>query len=381
MASVVLLPVTQTGHQRNLLQRDLEGSFAGRTAWSRWQPLSPKLHTSTLFGAGAAASWAACCCLGEARRRRSSLRQRPLRQSRSSRIQCRAGKSCVETFMVQGDVNEASLSMKCAGLAGHMDLKTVVFFSLGVSEELIQRVAGGALGLHGACPVFVVDCYGIIGWDAKEGKNVELMEKGCGTEYGGVGGSGGKGVVVAAFRGPAHTPTVGPGQLTLPGESHMLVCNAEASFEPAASGAVYGGMAKKCFVMDSSTGNLQEIERFAVSSTVTSAVSTFSGEAADAASIMVKAMPDEAAGVNAAGYFPCFMRGINKYGRDGVECADFLVSGLRKVKLFGMFAHGELGPPAGTALCGGPGAGGPVGEKIPLEKHSMVSVLALLRDE
>lgn len=296
------------------------------------------------------------------------------------RTQCRAGKSCVETFLVQGDINEASLSMKCASLANYMDLKTVVFFSLGVSEELIQRVAGGALGLHGACPVFVVDCYGIIGWDQKEGKNVELMEKGRGTEYGGVGGSGGKGVVVAAFRGPAYTPTVGAGQLTAPGESHMLVCNAEASFEPAASGAVYGGMAKKCFVMDSSTGNLQEIERFAVSGNVTSAVSTFAGDAAEAASIIVKAMPDEAAGVNAAGYFPCFMRGINKYGRDGVECAEFLVSGMRKVKLFGMFAHGELGPPAGAALCGGPGAGGPVGETA-LEKHSMVSVLALLRDE
>eukprot|EP00404_Azadinium_spinosum_P059065 CAMPEP_0180712234 /NCGR_PEP_ID=MMETSP1038_2-20121128/11267_1 /TAXON_ID=632150 /ORGANISM="Azadinium spinosum, Strain 3D9" /LENGTH=339 /DNA_ID=CAMNT_0022744493 /DNA_START=154 /DNA_END=1170 /DNA_ORIENTATION=- len=288
-----------------------------------------------------------------------------------------AKKSSVESFMIQGKVDVASLSMKCAGISGYMDLSAVVFFSLGVSEEVIGAAAGGALGLHGACPVFIVDCYGIVGWDAAEGANVELMEEGRGTEYGGVGGNGGTGVVVAAFRGPAYTTTIDAARVSNPGESHMLICNGTAPYEKAISGAVYGGMAKKCFLMDSSTGIVKEISSFAVSGTVTSAVATFADDAADAAKSIVMSMPNEAAGVNAAGYFPCYMRGVNKYGKDGVECADFAASGLEQVRLFGMFAHGELGPPEGTVMVGGPDAGGSI-EETPLEKHSMVSVLALL---
>jgi len=276
-------------------------------------------------------------------------------------------------------VDVASLSMKCAGIAGYMDLSTVVFFSLGVSEQTIASAAGGALGLHGACPVFMVDCYGIVGYDEKEGKNIEIMEEGRGKEYGGVGGKGGKGVVVVAFRGPAYKATIDQQQVSEAGESHMLVCNGGAAYEPAKEGAVYGGMAKKCFVMDSNTGTVREISSFAVSGSVTSAVSTFAGDAAVAAKVAVASMLKEAKEVKSAGYFPCYMRGINKYGTDGVECAEFAENGMDNIRLFGMFAHGELGPPEGSVLVGGADVGGSI-EQTPLSKHSMVSVLALLQD-
>lgn len=290
-----------------------------------------------------------------------------------------ANKGAVETFIIQGDVDVAQLSMKCAGIAGYMDLSTIVFFSLGVSEQTIASAAGGALGLHGACPVFMVDCYGIVGYDEKEGKNIELMEEGRGKEYGGIGGKGGKGVVVVAFRGPAYKATIDQPQVTEAGESHMLVCNGGAAYEPAKEGAVYGGMAKKCFVMDSNTGRVREISSFAVSGAVTSAVSTFAGDAAAAAKVAVASMPQEAKEVKSAGYFPCYMRGINKYGTDGVECAEFAENGMDNIRLFGMFAHGELGPPEGSVLVGGADVGGSI-EQTPLSKHSMVSILALLQD-
>jgi len=302
-----------------------------------------------------------------------------LRSGTGSRVAALAQKGSVETFLIEGDVDVAKLSMKCASIAGYMDLSTIVFFSLGVSEEVISSAAGGALGLHGACPVFIVDSYGIIGWNEEKKKNVELMEEGRGKEYGGVGGNGGKGVVVVAFRGPAFTTATGEEQICSPGESHMLICDDEASYQEAKSGAIYGGMAKKCFKMDSSTGALQQVSSFSVSGTLTSAVSTFSGIAADAAAAIVASMPDAAKGVKAAGYFPCFMRGVNRYDRDGAEPAEFMVSGMRKTRLFGMFAHGELGPPGGSVFVGGEEVGGSVAE-TPVDKHSMVSVLALLQE-
>jgi len=312
--------------------------------------------------------------------RKEPSRKRCGNEPRARAVTSRAAsKGSVETFIIQGDVDVAKLSMKCAGISGYMDLSTIVFFSLGVSEQTIASAAGGALGLHGACPVFMVDCYGIVGFDEKEGKNIELMEEGRGKEYGGVGGKGGKGVVVVAFRGPAYKATIDQQQVTEAGESHMLVCNGGAAYEPAKEGAVYGGMAKKCFVMDSNTGTVREISSFAVSGAVTSAVSTFAGDAAAAAKAAVASMPQEAKEVKSAGYFPCYMRGVNKYGTDGVECAEFAENGMDNIRLFGMFAHGELGPPEGSVLVGGADVGGSI-EQTPLSKHSMVSVLALLQD-
>lgn len=313
--------------------------------------------TSSPLLAGAAAA-ATVLALGS----RTTTR----RTRRSGRIQCRAA-SKVETFLVQGPLNMSNLAAACAPLAAHIDLTALAFFSLGVKPDLIASVAGGALGIHGLCPVYIADCYGIIGWDKKQGKNVELMELGRGKEYGGPGGQGGEGVVVVAFRGSGHAtsgaePTAGLGL-------HLLVtAHGQPTPSTPASGAAYGGVAKAVYKLEHS-GDLVQINQFAVSS-AQAVVTSFDGDAASAATAAVGA----AAGSKpvAAGYFPCFCRGYNKYKEDGVEPAAFEKSGLSGVPLFGMFAHGELGPAIGS----------PVSVKADspatkLELHSETSVLAL----
>ncbi|CAE8596882.1 unnamed protein product [Polarella glacialis] len=289
----------------------------------------------------------------------------------SDAVALRAVEGSVETFIINGTVDVSTLSMKCARISAHMDLSAVVFLSLGVSEEIITSAAGGALGLHGACPVFIADCHGIIGFDEFQKKNIELM----GSD---VGGNGGAGVVVVAFRGKAYTTTIGEGGVTNLGESHLLIGSSDAKYEQTQSGAVYGGRAQKCFVIESSTGVLREIASFAVSGDVTSAVGTFSGDAGVGAQGIVQSLPSMT-GVNAAGYFPCYSKGFNKYGSDGVEPGKFTGIGMQKVRLFGMFPKGTFGPPEGYVLAGGDDLFGSIGD-APVEEQFMVSVLALLKD-
>ena len=94
----------------------------------------------------------------------------------------------------------------------------------------------------------------------------------------------------------------------------------------------------------------------------------FTGEPEPALRALLEAVP-EGCVPEALALFPCFMRGVNRYGRDGVEpeTAARLAPG---VPLFGMFCHGELGPPAGRALQPGPG--------VPCLTHSMTTVAAVL---
>merc|ERR1712137_352798 len=96
----------------------------------------------------------------------------------------------------------------------------------------------------------------------------------------------------------------------------------------------------------------------------------FEGDAAEAAKAAVgRATSDPMA----AGYFPCFCRGVNKYGEDGVEPGMFADSGLKDVPLFGMFAHGELGPTQGApVVCSSEETPAPS-----VELHSATSVLAI----
>eukprot|EP00439_Symbiodinium_sp_Y106_P031994 s2338_g3.t2 len=159
-------------------------------------------------------------------------------QAASRLARCASGK--IETFLVRGPVNESTLALASAPLAAHIDLSCLVFFCLGTKPETVASVAGGALGLHGMCPVYIADCYGIIGWDKKEKRNVELMEEGRGSEYGKPGGQGGEGVVVAAFRGGGHAAGDAGGV-------HMVVSShGKAKLQAAkdGEGVSYGGYAK-----------------------------------------------------------------------------------------------------------------------------------------
>lgn len=276
----------------------------------------------------------------------------------------------IDTFLVPGKVDAAKLSMACAPLANHIDLSALVFFSLGVPVETIASVAGGALGIHGVCPVYIADCYGIVGFDKAAGKNVELMEKGRGSEYGCQGGNGGEGVVVVAFRGDHKATTLDDGALPSDRSLHMLVTSAGKPSAPPA-GAIYGGVAKACHKLEHS-GDLVSVPQFAVSTTG-AVVTSFDGDAGEAAKVSMSALSKVTVAPTAAGYFPCFCRGVNKYGEDGVEPDAFAANGLTEIPLFGMFAHGELGPPKGApvvCLAEEPAA-------VAVEMHSMTSILAL----
>lgn len=253
----------------------------------------------------------------------------------------------IETFLVRGPVQASALAAKCAPLANFFDLECVAFFCLGTDPEAVSSVAGGALGLHGVCPVFIADCHGIIGWDNELGANVELMEKGLGVEAGSASGVGGEGVVIVAFRGGCHEPSCedegesGPSSLPEGRALHMVVRSAGKPTVPT-SGVIYGGIAKACYKLEHS-GDLVPVSQFAVS-TPFAVLASFEGDAGQAASASLKMLPPVASPPIAAGYFSCPHRGINKYGKDGAEPEAFAAHGLQGVRLFGMFAD-ALGPP------------------------------------
>eukprot|EP00933_Yihiella_yeosuensis_P047368 TRINITY_DN43185_c0_g1_i1.p1 TRINITY_DN43185_c0_g1~~TRINITY_DN43185_c0_g1_i1.p1 ORF type:complete len:370 (-),score=84.38 TRINITY_DN43185_c0_g1_i1:127-1236(-) len=278
-----------------------------------------------------------------------SVNQRQRRSARQSAgthrgpVALRAGKQ-IETFLVQGPIDAGKLAMAIAPLAAHIDMSCLAFFSLGVSPDLIASVAGGSLGIHGMCPVYIADCYGIVGWDKKAGKNIELMELGRGQEYGMAGGQGGEGVVVVAFRGASHTPSE---EATASSGLNMVVAaHGKVDLGACPGGTSWGGYAKACYKLEHS-GDVVEVERFVVSSNTAAAVSSFDGDAGEATSSTSGALSGAPV---AAGYIPCFCRGFNKYGKDGVEPEAMAISGLEGVPLFGMFAHGELGPEKGAPV-------------------------------
>jgi len=285
-------------------------------------------------------------------------------RERARRRRSTVCRRAIDTFLVPGPkIDVGKLAMAVAPLAAHIDISCLVFFSLGVKPEIISAVAGGSLGIHGMCPVYIVDCYGVIGWDKKEKKNVEMMEEGRGSEYGCPGGQGGEGVVVVAFRGKQHGGE--------DGGTHMVVkAHGKAKLEAAASGVSYGGYAKACYKLEHS-GDLVPIDEFVVSSSTSSAIVSFDGD--DAEEVAASAAKQLPAKANAAGYFPCFCRGYNKYMADGVEPEAFASGGLDGVPLFGMFAHGELGPSKGVPVAVASGEAPETGHDV----HSSTSSLAL----
>lgn len=226
------------------------------------------------------------------------------------------------------------------------DCAAVVLFGLGFGPSAFVPFAAN---FGTKTPVFLADCYGILGFSAAENRNIELMEAGRGQEYGGVGGDGGAGVVAVAFSGT----NVAASTTTLPGEgcaAHLVVaahgsdCNALLARH--ASAAYYGGIAKATYRYAPDTGRFETVPYFFVShlSSPGHGVGTtsFTTHVTDA----VQALLDQApAGsrAQAVALFPCFMRGKNEYGVNNVE-ADAVSTLLPNVPVFGMFCHGELGP-------------------------------------
>ena len=209
--------------------------------------------------------------------------------------------------------------------------------------------------------VLLADCYGVLG-TAPDGGTRELMEAGRGREYGGVGGSGGSGVVAVALSGArADAPDAA-------GPAHLVIA---AHGRPRPAGApCLGGVAKATWRWDAAAGRFAATEglHIALPPELRVAATAFTGEPEPALRALLEAVPPGCV-PEALALFPCFMRGVNRYGRDGVEpeTAARLAPG---VPLFGMFCHGELGPPAGRALEPDPGT--------PCVLHSMTTVAAVL---
>jgi len=248
-------------------------------------------------------------------------------------------------------------------------LNALVLMSLGLEHRQLLNAVSEA-GVQ--CPVYVTETYGILGYDEGAGRNVELMEKGRGSEYGFVGGSGGQGCLVLAYSGGAaagHT-AAWPADAA----SMMVVADGSGAFAAAAASAPlhYGGITKEAWVL--SDGALQPVPFFWVASVAGGAapvgVTTFTGEAGEAALGLLEQAPGP---VSAVGLFPCFTRGVNKYDAEDVETAAIAQVVGASRRMYGMFAHGELGPSRFSGFDSAAPAGGPV----PSEQHSMTSILAL----
>jgi len=248
----------------------------------------------------------------------------------------------IDTFLVRGPVDASALAAKCAKFARFFDLECMVFLSCGVDAAIVAKAAGGALGLHGVCPVFIAECQGVIGWDTDAKGNVELLEES-------VGGSGESGIVVAAFRGGCHEPSCidedAKANQALPdGRALHLVVRASGVPLTPPSGMIYGGIAKACYQLKHS-GDLNEVSQFSIS-TPFAVLSAFDRrDPGEVASECLSMLPPPATPPIAIGYFSCPSRGRNKYGEDGVEVAAIAKQGLGGIRMFGMYAE-ALGPPA-----------------------------------
>ncbi|HEB78385.1 MAG TPA: hypothetical protein ENI90_07660 [Methylothermaceae bacterium] len=210
--------------------------------------------------------------------------------------------------------------------------------------------------------ILLADCYGILGTEAATGRNREFMEQGRGQEYGGVGGNGGRGVTAAAIAG-AVTDEAGPAPTN-------LIIAAHGKPRPQGS-PCFGGVAKATWRWD------READRFVPTAglriglppDIKVGLRVFSGEPDPALAELREAMPPDHR-LAAVALFPCYMRGINYYGRDDVE-PEAVARLLPGVPVFGMFCHGELGPPQQIS-------GYDLGKASACSQHSMVTVAAFL---
>ncbi len=224
-------------------------------------------------------------------------------------------------------------------------IDAVVLFCLGLKPSSFVPFARA---VSSDTSVLLADCYGIVGFSAEAGRNLELMEAGRGREYGGVGGDGGQGVVAVAFSKGVVASTE-----TLPTQgvaAHLVVAghgsNVNSFLRSKATATYYGGIAKATFQYDRAKEAFKEVPYFFVStlSAPTRAVgmTSFTSDVSGSVQELLDKAPAQAA-VEAVALFPCFMRGKNEYGINNVE-SDAVSEMLSNVRIFGMFCHGELGP-------------------------------------
>ena len=274
----------------------------------------------------------------------------------------------VETFLHTG--SGAGFAEKLRPLTANA-LDALLLFSLGADHAVLRDAVKGV-----GCRCYLTETYGILGYDDDQGRNVEYMEKGRGSEYGFVGGSGGQGVLAVAYSGGG----VSTGHEGLPppdARSALVVADTSGAWKSAAAAAEtvpthYGGITKEAWELKED-GSLHAVPYFWVASTAdaepTGLLATQDAVGQATAALLQK-LPPALAPSGAVGAFPCFTRGVNQYGAEHVE-PDELSAALPGVRLYGMFAHGELGP---SAFAGFAGADTPA---QPCTQHSMHTVLAV----
>ena len=211
--------------------------------------------------------------------------------------------------------------------------------------------------------------YGILGYDDDLQQNIELMEKGRGSEYGFVGGSGGSGCLVVGFSDGAvagHTADF------VPANSVMVIADQSGEWAKVQSKAPlqYGGITKTCWKVVAD-GNLASVPFFWIADTslTPTGVATFTDDAANVVKGLLQKKPAGFKEQNSVGIFPCFTRGVNHYGAENVE-SEAISKVMEHARVFGMFAHGELGPSDFAGFTA-------EANQIACNQHSMTSILSI----
>jgi hypothetical protein len=146
----------------------------------------------------------------------------------------------------------------------------------------------------------------------------------------------------------------------------------------------YGGISKSCYKLEND--EWVQVPYFWVvdtgdegSSSVGVTIFSEDQEAGPAVRTLLSAVPTGLVATDAVGLFPCFTRGVNQYGTEDVESSQ-IVQVLPHARVYGMFAHGELGPVAFTGFPSKstrPSSTSQSSVPIPCTQHSMTSILAL----
>lgn len=283
----------------------------------------------------------------------------------------------IHSFLVQGC--GAALAQRLAPLCSE-PLDALLLFSLGADHtKLIDAVARNNVN----CPVFVSETYGILGFDEELNRHVELMEKERGTEYGCVGGSGGQGCLAVAYSGGGWV--CGTDDNFPPERPMMVVSDGSGSWAEVMKRAPlhYGGITKDIWRFDGVARELVTVpylwmtEKEDLSAGVDpppTGISAFTGDAAEATRLLLKKLPNGFRATGSVGLFPCFTRGVNKYGAEDVESGAVSKIIGESTRIYGMFAHGELGPSSYSGFATDVTVNG---NGIGCEQHGMTTILSV----
>jgi len=303
----------------------------------------------------------------------------------------------VDTFLLEGECSDFQDIFKQEVKSAIPNIQLMTVYHCYLEDVDLDRIQAAIKELGLQCPVYYSKSYGILGFNPKTGKNMELMGKEVGTEYGCRGGDGGKGCTVVAYSGTGvRWVHVGAGRSMQESTTEVKAALGDADSvlvitdgtEKAAVDAFitsrgppcYGGVAKPTahavpphtqnFVVDAG-GKREGVAHFFVGNAKSAqeAVCTlsFTGEAGDAGRQLLEGLPPGVSPSGVVGLFPCFTRGVNSYDAFDVE-PDALGKVIPGTRMYGMFAHGEIGPPAGDVCVGG---------EVASAKHSGTSILAV----